>query len=589
MALNLAQAKSAYLRRQSQRVAPLRRRGLGQVTATVNAIQNYQSGATGSDTLLGAEAGASIGSVVPIIGTAVGAIIGAAVGAVSSLFGGGKADPETMAFQNYVPKFNANPAIAAELTPAQNFQLLAGVFDAKCNSPGHSTPLEQHWGRMEEGAFLNDLLNEINAAISAGTVASDANAVTLYTDVVEPYLESITGHFGGGNTCANIKCSWTDVCGNHFGNALIAAIIYLIYQWQVGKISCTTPLGICGQIDTHVPPYIGNYGQTTSPSGTIIASGSGDMLVTPEGNWVAEASGDWSLNGNTGGLIGPPAAPDGTLYLLYLDGQVIAINQNGAVYSVTGVNTWTQLPLSPEGTSITPTSGDILVTAQGVWGFGQGYGCGSNYDLLLNGAWTGTGDAAQLEILNGLVTSVSAQGYAYAWNGSAWQPVAPAVGTTPAVGTSAATTSATSAPSTCTASASLSPDNTSITAGSGGSLTIASGVITFGLTQCDGNSEVLLNGSSMGNGYGTEVAIVDGVPVLYQADGSIWNWTGSAWSELSAAPSVVTCTPDTSTATVSAPATTTPATTVSSGISTTTLLILGALALGAVYLLRQHK
>lgn len=58
--------------------------------ALYNEVKNWQSGATGSDALAGAETGAAIGSIIPGIGTIVGGVIGGVVGAVSSAFGSGK-------------------------------------------------------------------------------------------------------------------------------------------------------------------------------------------------------------------------------------------------------------------------------------------------------------------------------------------------------------------------------------------------------------------------------------------------------------------------------------------------------------------
>jgi hypothetical protein len=217
--------------------------------ALYNFGKNWQSGATGQDALGGAEAGASIGSIVPGIGTLLGGLIGGGVGALSSAFGGGKHDPETDALYKYLPQYNKDPSIAQNMSPANNFQELAGVFDAKNNTPGHSTPLEQQYGRMGEGAFLNDITGQINQAVQSGKINPNASASDIYSQVVNPYLS------GKG---MGIQSNWTDAHGQQFGNALQDAVTGLIGQWQSGQINNQTPLGVKGQADSGLQAYAGS-------------------------------------------------------------------------------------------------------------------------------------------------------------------------------------------------------------------------------------------------------------------------------------------------------------------------------------------
>jgi hypothetical protein len=215
--------------------------------------QNWQSGNTGGDALRGAQTGATIGAVVGPEGALVGAVIGGAVGAISSAFGGGKADPETMALENYAPQFNKDPTIASSLTAAQNMTMLAGVFDAKNNSPGHSTPLEQYYGRMGEQAFTNDIFSQINSAMQSGKVSPLSTAQTLYQQVVAPYLASKSANgqsltIGAGN-------SWTTAHGTPFANAMQAAVVGLIGQWQSGAYTSKTVMGAGNT--TNPPAYQG--------------------------------------------------------------------------------------------------------------------------------------------------------------------------------------------------------------------------------------------------------------------------------------------------------------------------------------------
>lgn len=225
-----------------------------------NFAKNWQSGATGSEALQGAETGATIGAAFGGVGALAGAVIGGAVGAISSAFGGGRADPETMGLNNYAPAYNKNPSIASTLTPAQNFQMLAGVFDAKDNSPGHSTALEQHYGRMGEAAFTNDIFSQINSAIKSGKVSPTATAAQLYSQVVNPYLTS-----RGMGIQTNGSQNYTTSSGTNFGPAMQAAVTNMIGQWQSGQLTGKSQIGVSGQTDAGMPAYAG-HAVTTQPA-----------------------------------------------------------------------------------------------------------------------------------------------------------------------------------------------------------------------------------------------------------------------------------------------------------------------------------
>jgi hypothetical protein len=231
---------------------------LGQVAAPLasalsvyNFAKGWQSGKTGADALSGAQMGATIGTeILPGVGTLIGGAAGAAFGAVSSLFGGGAADPETMGLNNYVPQYNANPAIASQLNPAQNYQLLSGIMDAKNNSPGHSTPQEQYYGRMAESAMMNDVFSQVNSALKSGKIAPNATPQQIYQQVVDPYWKSK----GMG-----IQPGWPYITsqGNNFGNAMQAAVTNLIGQWQKGQLTSQSQIGIEGQTDPSMPAFGG--------------------------------------------------------------------------------------------------------------------------------------------------------------------------------------------------------------------------------------------------------------------------------------------------------------------------------------------
>jgi hypothetical protein len=238
--------------------------------ALYNFGKNWQSGATGSDALNGAEAGAAIGSIIPGIGTVIGGLIGGAVGAVSSIAGGGKPDQESTnadALDQASAASSSNAAAVQQTleSPSSAFQYLAGIMDAKTNTPGHSQPIEQVFGREGETTLTNDMFNQINSQITSGAITPIANGgisvktgggtVTygansapeyLYNNVVSPWLTSQN---------ASINPNSVDVNGANEGANLASSLEGLIGSWQTGTLNNTTPIGVSGQVDTTLPTY----------------------------------------------------------------------------------------------------------------------------------------------------------------------------------------------------------------------------------------------------------------------------------------------------------------------------------------------
>jgi hypothetical protein len=238
--------------------------------ALYNFGKNWQSGATGSDALNGAEAGAAIGSIIPGIGTVIGGLIGGAVGAVSSIAGGGKPDQESTnadALDQASAASSSNAAAVQQTleSPSSAFQYLAGIMDAKTNTPGHSQPIEQVFGREGETTLTNDMFNQINSQIASGAITPTANGgisvktgggtVTygansapeyLYNNVVSPWLTSQN---------ASINPNSVDVNGANEGANLASSLEGLIGSWQTGALNNTTKIGVSGQADTTLPTY----------------------------------------------------------------------------------------------------------------------------------------------------------------------------------------------------------------------------------------------------------------------------------------------------------------------------------------------
>lgn len=208
-----------------------------------SAIKNYQSGATGSDALQDAEAGAAVGSMFGPIGTGVGAVIGGAVGAISSAFGGGRPDPETGAWNNYASTYDTlNPTqqkqLQSELTPQEAFENLAGVMDAKNNTAGHSEPIEQVFGREGEGNLVDQLTGYLNQEEQAGKITPGESISQQYSSIVNPWLTS---------KGAAINPNAVDAQGQNEGKALVGDIQSLMGDWETGQLTGKTAVGVDNQ------------------------------------------------------------------------------------------------------------------------------------------------------------------------------------------------------------------------------------------------------------------------------------------------------------------------------------------------------
>lgn len=232
--------------------------------------KNWQSGNTGADALGGAEAGASIGSIVPGVGTVIGGLVGAAAGALSSAFGGGKPDPETTADKGlqsqYSTAYASDPqgatAALSGLGPQQSFESLAGYFDAKNNTAGHSQPIEQTFGRMQEGTFLDDIAGQLNSDYTSGAITPGESASQIYSSEISPWISSKTGGQG--------------ILGPQSGEGGIISgdIQNLIGDYTNGSLTSSTPLGVTGQQDSSLPAFagLGAYAGSAAPAQGASAS-----------------------------------------------------------------------------------------------------------------------------------------------------------------------------------------------------------------------------------------------------------------------------------------------------------------------------
>lgn len=216
------------------------------------ATQDTKSGATGTDALGGAESGAEAGSAFGPVGTVVGAVVGAAAGAVASAFGPGRMDPENVTWDNYASAFDSNPANVNGATPAQNFQALSGIFDSR----GTSIPFYGKYGRMGENQFMLGMTQQINQAISSGQITSSASPQDIYTQVVQPWINSMSPN-GWQPTYTAKGASEQGAVGNVLTN--------LISQWQTGQLNSQSQVGVSGQTIQGLPNFGGGSNSVSSP------------------------------------------------------------------------------------------------------------------------------------------------------------------------------------------------------------------------------------------------------------------------------------------------------------------------------------
>jgi hypothetical protein len=225
------------------RYAPLVGAGL----STYNTVKNWQSGNTGSDALNGAETGAAWGSYFGPWGTAIGALAGGAIGALSSAFGGGERDPETTNWNSLAQAAQSNPGLMQQLSPSMLYQGLAGVMDAKDNSPGHSQPIEQVFGRMGEGNLMDQLTGYLNQQYRAGKITQGEGIANQWNNVINPWLQSKGAGIANQNTAS----------GTPEAPALTADLQGLVQDWETGAINSSSQLGVGGQNIAGLTQYLG--------------------------------------------------------------------------------------------------------------------------------------------------------------------------------------------------------------------------------------------------------------------------------------------------------------------------------------------
>jgi len=217
--------------------------------ALYNFAKGWKSGATGSDVLLGAQAGGAIGSIIPGVGTLIGMGVGAAVGAASSLFGPGKQDPETIGWDQYAAAYKQHGAAGVTgASPSTNYQMLAGIFDAR----GSNIPFYGKYGRMGENQFMQGMTQTINQALARGQISPTDSPQAIYSKAVEPWINAMSP--GGWKDTSTIQ-------GAPEKQAIGNLLTQMIGEYQSGQQGQWT--GVSGQA-----PQVQGFGSLGNTAGS---------------------------------------------------------------------------------------------------------------------------------------------------------------------------------------------------------------------------------------------------------------------------------------------------------------------------------
>jgi hypothetical protein len=254
-----------------------------------------------------------------------------------------------------------------------------------------------------------------------------------------------------------------------------------------------------------------------SPDGSTLSAGSGGTLTTAAGTWSFGTASNGS--GNIILLNGQQAAGGwGALLLVYNGGQIYAENSQNNWYQWNSSG-WTQIAgdprggISSDGSTLSAGSGGTLTTAAGTWSFGTASN-GSGNIILLNGQQAAGGWGTLLLVYNGgQMYAENSQNNWYQWNSSGWTQIAgdPRGG--------------------------ISSDGSTLSAGSGGTLTTAAGTWSFGTASNGSGNIILLNGQQAAGGWGTLLLVYNGGQIYAENSQNNWyQWNSSGWTQIAGDP-----------------------------------------------------
>jgi hypothetical protein len=150
-----------------------------------NEVNTWQSGATGTDALSGAETGAAVGTMIlPGVGSLIGAVLGGAAGAISSLFGSGKKGAAAGSWDQL------GKSGALKSTPGRNFsekswgEAFTGMRD-EGNNIFAGGGKDRH---KDPDALAKPLEAQVKGAMAK--LGPKATTDQVYNQVIVPWMQS---------------------------------------------------------------------------------------------------------------------------------------------------------------------------------------------------------------------------------------------------------------------------------------------------------------------------------------------------------------------------------------------------------------
>lgn len=185
-------------------------KGVGYLNAAgnvYNAIDDWESGDTGGNAMRGLQAGASLGSVVPGLGTVVGGLVGGALGAISSVFGPGMESESHKVWDQYQKKIPPNTPGAQ--IPTEVFEeALLGAWQSEHNrkwldSFTKLSGSSKHGGNAE--GFKGWMVDKLADGIKSGTVTPGMSSQKIFDSYIGPQMDQYWKQSGSKMTIAQWK------------------------------------------------------------------------------------------------------------------------------------------------------------------------------------------------------------------------------------------------------------------------------------------------------------------------------------------------------------------------------------------------
>lgn len=247
---------------------------LGAAYGAKNTLDIMKTGNVKNSALSGMSTGASIGSLIPGVGTILGAGIGALVGSAGALIQGKDNPEEQVADAYYSNRAKGNIKLGAVDDKAFTEALVGEFRRSRSSFPARLAG----YGPKDDDKWAADLATKINSAYSAGTISKTDDAFSIYDKVVDPWFKS-QGGWGNWLSKENVQNMQTmalDTVHRYISGRPIT--------WQDAR---------GGRSEFAVPKYLGLGGSSGRPSGMPWDSGMlTNQVIKPSGNWfIPETAG----------------------------------------------------------------------------------------------------------------------------------------------------------------------------------------------------------------------------------------------------------------------------------------------------------